>query len=82
LRKFNKLINKKSILYLLGFLLTTIETILHVSGKSLCQTEGCRIVESFVKGGDIVLLVSGMIFFTRTFCQEAHGFSHVEEWQN
>jgi len=67
LKKFNKLINKKSILYFLGFLLTTIETILHLSGESLCQTEGCRIVESFVKGGDIVLLVSGIILFTALF---------------
>ncbi|ODA44397.1 Vitamin K epoxide reductase [Thermodesulfovibrio sp. N1] len=48
-------------------ILTTVEFIFQLIGKSLCQTEGCRIVESFVKGGDIVLLIFGIFLFTILF---------------
>lgn len=56
-----------SVVYLIGFLLVLAETIFHVYGKSLCTTEGCRIVESFVKGGNLVLLISGLILFGTLF---------------
>jgi|YNPNPStandDraft_1061719.scaffolds.fasta_scaffold00599_10 Vitamin K epoxide reductase family. len=64
---FKKLISKGSILYFIGFLITSTELILHFLGRSLCLTEGCSIVESFVKGGNIVLLVSGVILFIALF---------------
>lgn len=51
------------VLYCAGLIITLSEFFLKFSGKSLCKTEGCRIVESFVKGGDIVLLISGLILF-------------------
>ncbi len=57
------LLNPFSLLYLFGFLFVSIELFFKLSGKSLCQTEGCRIVESFVKGGEFVLLLSGVALF-------------------
>lgn len=51
------------ILYLSGFIFVLIEFILHLYGKAICTTEGCRVVESFVKGGDIVLLIAGIVLF-------------------
>ncbi|MGC9045616.1 MAG: hypothetical protein ACP5JA_04260 [Thermodesulfovibrio sp.] len=51
------------VFYLAGFLVVLAETIFHIYGKSLCTTEGCRIVESFVKGGDLVLLLAGLLLF-------------------
>ncbi len=52
-----------SFLYLFGLLFSLTELILHFYNKSLCKTEGCRIVESFVRGGDIVLLLIGILLF-------------------
>lgn len=54
-------------LYLSGFLLISSEIILKFFGKSICQTEGCRIVESFVVGGEKVLLIAGLILFAVLF---------------
>ncbi|MGB9892759.1 hypothetical protein [Thermodesulfovibrio yellowstonii] len=51
------------VFYLAGFLVVLAETIFHIYGKSLCTTEGCRIVESFVKGGDLGLLIAGLLSF-------------------
>ncbi|MEJ5226428.1 hypothetical protein [Thermodesulfovibrio sp.] len=50
-------------LYVIGFVLTTIELLLNVYGKSICRTEGCRIVESFVRGGEAILLLGGVLLF-------------------
>lgn len=61
------IINPSSLLYLFGFIFVLTELLFKISGKSLCQTEGCRIVESFVKGGDIVLLLSGIALFGLLF---------------
>ncbi len=61
--KIKKLFNPPAIFYLSGFFVTFLETVYHLSGKSLCRTEGCKIVESFVKGGEIILLVSGIFLF-------------------
>jgi len=55
--------NAVSLIYLFGLLLTSAELISHFLGKSLCTTGGCRIVESFVKGGDLVLLIIGVVLF-------------------
>lgn len=52
------------VLYGAGLIITLSEFFLKFSGKSLCKTEGCRIVESFVKGGDVVLLISGLLLFS------------------
>lgn len=60
---FKKIWEPLVFIYLIGFSLTFTELLFNLSGKSLCQTEGCRIVESFVKGGEIVLLVSGLVLF-------------------
>ncbi len=59
----NKKFSLSALLYLTGFLLVLAETIMHFYGKSLCTTEGCKIVESFVKGGDLVLLITGLALF-------------------
>jgi len=56
-----------SLIYFAGLTLTSVEFIFKLVGKSLCQTEGCRIIESFVKGGDIVLLILGIFLFTILF---------------
>lgn len=64
---FKKLTGKGSLFYLIGFLITSTELIFHFFGRTLCLTEGCSIVESFVKGGNIVLLVSGVILFIALF---------------
>lgn len=55
--------NAVSLIYLFGLLLASAELISHFLGKSLCTTGGCRIVESFVKGGDLVLLIIGVVLF-------------------
>ncbi len=52
------------VLYGAGLVITLSEFFLKFSGKSLCKTEGCRIVESFVTGGDVVLLISGLALFS------------------
>lgn len=51
------------VFYFMGFALAVTELLFNLSGKSLCKTEGCRIVESFVRGGEIVLLLSGVVLF-------------------
>ncbi|WP_353684318.1 hypothetical protein V4D30_00615 [Thermodesulfovibrio sp. 3907-1M] len=51
------------VFYLIGFVVVLAETIFHIYGKSLCLAEGCRIVESFVKGGDLILLIAGLVLF-------------------
>lgn len=61
--RLKELFNPLSLIYLFGFLFVSIELFFNLSGKSLCQTEGCRIVESFVKGGEFVLLLSGVALF-------------------
>lgn len=58
-----KIINPPAIFYLAGVILTSAETAYHFSGKSLCETEGCKITQSFVKGGEIVLLLGGIFLF-------------------
>ncbi|GAB6182497.1 vitamin K epoxide reductase family protein [Thermodesulfovibrio hydrogeniphilus] len=63
----SKLSYVSSFLYLLGLLFSLTELILHFYNKSLCKTEGCRIVESFVRGGDIVLLLIGILLFSVLF---------------
>jgi len=63
-----------SLFYLAGFLLVLTEAIFHISGKSLCTTQGCRIVESFVKGGDLVLLIAGLILFGSAFFLSIYKF--------
>ncbi|GAB6182814.1 hypothetical protein [Thermodesulfovibrio hydrogeniphilus] len=50
-------------LYSIALILLVVETVFYLSGKSLCTTEGCRVVESFVKGGDLVLLLTGIALF-------------------
>lgn len=60
----NAILQKSNIfLYLTGLIITIAEVILHFSDKSLCPTQGCRIVESFVKGGEIILLLVGVVIF-------------------
>ncbi len=54
-------------LYLFGLIFSLTELILNFYDKSLCKTEGCRIVESFVRGGDIVLLFIGIFLFCVLF---------------
>lgn len=61
--KIKKIINPPAIFYLTGLTLTAIETAYHLLGKSLCQTEGCKIAQSFVKGGEIILLIGGILLF-------------------
>lgn len=62
--RLKKLFANGSIFYLIGFFVTMFELIFHFFGKTLCRTEGCRAAESFVKGGEIILLVSGFILFS------------------
>ncbi|MCS7214840.1 MAG: hypothetical protein RMI30_00745 [Thermodesulfovibrio sp.] len=62
-----KKIKVNSFLYLFAFLVILTETILNIYGKSVCTTEGCRIVESFVKGGNLFLLFSGLFLFGTLF---------------
>lgn len=59
----NRKFSLSILLYLTGLLLVLVEILLHFYGKSICATQGCRIVESFVKGGDLVLLVIGLVLF-------------------
>lgn len=61
----------ESLIYLAGFLLTVVELIFHLQGKSVCASEGCRVVESFVKGGNIVLIIAGTLFFGFLFLLKA-----------
>lgn len=70
-----KKIKVSSLFYLTGFLLVLAETILHIYGKSVCSTEGCKVVESFVKGGNLVLLISGLFLFGILFFISFHKFS-------
>ncbi|MCX8034344.1 MAG: hypothetical protein N3A00_03380 [Thermodesulfovibrio sp.] len=49
--------------YFLGFALTVTELLFNISGSSLCHTEGCKVVESFVRGGEVVLLLGGVVLF-------------------
>ncbi len=57
------LLTAESFLYLLGLLLTTSELLAKIFGNSLCTSEGCRIVETFVRGGEIILVVGGVLLF-------------------
>lgn len=70
-----KKIKISSLFYLSGFLFILAETILHIYGKSVCSTEGCKVVESFVKGGNLVLLIAGLILFGTLFFISFHKFS-------
>lgn len=58
-----KILNFYPVFYVAGFIIVLTEFILHIHGKSICTTQGCRIVESFVKGGDLILLISGLALF-------------------
>lgn len=61
--RLKKIYAVEIVFYFTGFALTVTELLFNLSGKSLCQTEGCRIVESFVRGGEILLLLSGVVLF-------------------
>lgn len=65
--KLKNLLRPSNLLYLVGFLIVFAELIFNLQGKSLCHTEGCRIVESFVRGGEVILLLSGILLFGTLF---------------
>ncbi len=50
-------------IYISGLMLVSAELLLNFLGSSFCFTEGCRVVESFVRGGDLTLLLIGMVVF-------------------
>ncbi|MEN2985475.1 MAG: hypothetical protein ABDH16_02275 [Thermodesulfovibrionaceae bacterium] len=58
-----KILHLPTILYFVGFLITLIEIFLKTIGKSFCQTQGCKVVESYVKGSEYLLLFLGVILF-------------------
>lgn len=64
-----------SLFYFIGFLIVFAETILYFYGKSICTTQECKVVESFVKGGNLSLLISGLIVFGILFFISSYKFS-------
>jgi len=56
-----------SLFCLAGFLLNTVEFIIRFFGKSVCEKESCKIVMSYVKYGDIILVLGGIIVFLILF---------------
>ena len=54
-------------LYFLGLLITGIELILQIFNRSFCTTDGCKAAGSYVKGGELVLLITGTVFFAVVF---------------
>lgn len=58
-----KKVKLPTLLYLTGFIITVIELFLRYEGQTLCPTQGCRVVESYVSAGQNFLLYAGIIFF-------------------
>lgn len=48
----------------LGMLFVLLEIIMQMLGKSICFTEGCKIVAQLVRYGDISILILGMLMFS------------------
>lgn len=48
----------------LGMLFVLSEIIMQMLGKSICFTEGCKIVAQLVRYGDISILILGMVMFS------------------
>lgn len=62
-----KTLTSLRLVYLIGFLTVVAELIHKIQGRSLCPTEGCRVVENFVRGGEVVLLIVGLLLFGTLF---------------
>ena len=54
---------KKIAVYSLGFLLSFIELVLSFFNKSLCDAYSCKLVASYVKFGEYVLILIGVVVF-------------------
>ncbi|OSS43023.1 Vitamin K epoxide reductase [Desulfurella amilsii] len=54
---------KRIAIYLLGFVLSFIELVLAFFHKSLCEAYACKLVASYVKYGEFVLILTGVIVF-------------------
>lgn len=54
-------------LYFLGLLITGTELTLQTFNRSLCTAEGCKMVGTYVKGGELVLLIAKTVFFAVVF---------------
>ncbi|MGE4547071.1 MAG: glutaredoxin domain-containing protein [Desulfurella sp.] len=54
---------KRITIYLLGFALSFIELILAFFHKSLCEAYACKLVASYVKYGEFVLILVGVVVF-------------------
>lgn len=48
----------------IGMLFVLTEIIMQLAGKTICFTEGCKIVAQIVRYGDISILVLGMVMFS------------------
>ncbi|MCS7163996.1 MAG: vitamin K epoxide reductase family protein [Thermodesulfovibrio sp.] len=66
---------KISFFYLTGLFFVLIEIAFNIYGKSICTTEGCKVVESFVRGGNINLLILGLVLFSFLFFISLYKFS-------
>lgn len=53
----------KRLIYVLGFILSFIELILSFFNKSLCDAYSCKLVASYVKYGESVIIFLGVIVF-------------------
>lgn len=54
---------KRIAIYLLGFALSFIELVLTFFHKSLCEAYTCKLVASYVKYGEFVLILIGVVVF-------------------
>ena len=48
---------------LIGFILTLTEFILRLFHTSACHTEGCKLVSQYVRFGDTIIIVAGLVVF-------------------
>lgn len=48
---------------LFGIAYTFIELVMNLADGSLCTTDGCRVVDSFARYGEIPVLLIGLVFF-------------------
>ncbi|MEN2995047.1 MAG: hypothetical protein ABDH19_06855 [Thermodesulfovibrio sp.] len=65
---------KISFFYLAGLFFVLIEIAFNIYGKTICTTEGCKAVESFVRGGNINLLILGLALFSFLFFLSSYKF--------
>ncbi len=56
-----------SFIVLTGFLLNSLELILHIFNTSLCEKESCKIVTSHTRFGDEIFILGGIITFFLLF---------------